>query len=108
MNGGFDIGKIVSLIMENPKLIEEISKLGKQDDAALEETSGGVAEHEQQAPLEATQTIAAPNESTLHAPPDKNRSRLLGALKPYVSKERAQAIDSMLSVVEILEAMKGR
>ena len=36
------------------------------------------------------------------------RSQLLCALKPYVSKERAGAIDSMISIAEILEVMRAR
>ena len=106
MADGNDLGKIVSLIMENPKLIEEISNLAK-----------GKAQGDSQKTEEPESASAVPQESaqasasaaTTSVPRSgRNRSQLLGALKPYVSVDRAQAIDSMLSIVEILDAMKGR
>lgn len=105
--GGGDIGRIVSLIMENPQLIEEISRLANGD-RSRDETPTPV-ETPPEAPTEESEAVLAlPQQSAERGASEKNRSRLLGALKPYVSKERAQAIDSMLSVVEILDAMKGR
>ena len=37
-----------------------------------------------------------------------NRSQLLCAFKPYVSGERAKAIDSMLAIADILDMMRAR
>ena len=94
-----DIGRIVSLIMENPRLIEEISSMAKADSQESEP---------QKEETKSVQTAVEPLPTREHSPQGRNRSQLLGALKPYVSRERAQAIDSMLSIVEILDAMKGR
>ena len=102
-DGGIDIAKVVSLIMENPRLIEEISAMAKKE-ATPEEPPP----KEIEAPDERTAEPAAHQVASSVAPSGRNRSRLLGALKPYVSKDRAQAIDSMLTIVEILDAMKGR
>ena len=107
VEGTPDLGRIVGLIMENPKLIEEISRLAhgeasdgeKPPDSAASEKVEGVNEAE--AKPEAIQTVSAPE-------PKRRRTELLCALKPYVSKERAQAIDSMITVVEILDTMKRR
>jgi len=118
MADGNDLGKIVSLIMENPRLIEEISNLGKgkkQDsDATSEREDIDRTEGNDTLTPQATTQSSAPA-SVASSPADaslnrggKNRSQLLYALKPYVSVQRAQAIDSMLSIVEILDAMKGR
>ena len=101
--GAPDIARIVNLIMENPKLIEEISGMVKKEseekvEDALPEASVSTAE-------ESAPTSTQIKERSTHG---RNRSQLLGALKPYVSRERAQAIDSMLSIVEILDAMTGR
>ena len=38
----------------------------------------------------------------------KRRSELLSALKPFLSNERAKAIDSMITIADILEVMKAR
>lgn len=97
-----DIARIVNLIMENPKLIEEISNMARADakQADTSEPTEPVTEVSAE-PIAAPQ----PRQKSIHG---RNRSQLLGALKPYVSRERAQAIDSMLSIVEILDAMTGR
>ncbi len=114
MTGGADLGKIVSLIMENPKLIEEISNLGKStaspeeklNDAAAQSSADESQKRDEPAREAAEAAVELPQpRRTLSG---KNRSQLLGALKPYVSRDRAQAIDSMLTIVEILDAMKGR
>ena len=98
-----DLSKIVSLIMENPKLIEEISNLAKGseiNDAHNEEITKTEEIAEASAPIS---SISTPPAHTL-----SSRARLLGALKPYVSEGRANAIDSMLSIADILDMMKAR
>ena len=97
---GLDLSKVVNLIMENPHLIEEISKLAKGGDtpdastAPTEETAG--------APTQ-------PREATYPKPDSRGkRHELLSAMKPYLSKERAKAIDSMITIADILGLMKER
>ena len=114
MTGNMDISKIISLIMENPKLIAEISSLAKGEGESTQ-SELNVPEKENEAAPEVSISVSeekdsAPASAIIHerSHGTRNRSQLLGALKPYVSKERAQAIDSMLSIVEILDVMKGR
>ena len=100
-----DIAKIVNMIMENPKLIEEISNMAKADSANTE-----ITEAESKTPTEVSENVSASANPSIAPGPrgTRNRSELLCALKPYVSSERAHAIDSMLSIVEILDLMKRR
>lgn len=98
-----DLSKIVGLIMENPKLIEEISGLVKKSEGEKGER-GEVEKGELEEPPKATPTVAAEADSSR----SQRRERLLCALKPYVSKERARAIDSMISIAEMLEVMRAR
>ena len=97
-----DIAKIVSLIMENPKLIAEISALAKQD----EEKAPEVSVQKEDTVRTDAKIMSDPEPAPTQR--GKSRSELLFALKPYVSRDRAQAIDSMISVVEILDLMKRR
>lgn len=101
-----DIGKVVGLIMENPQLIEQISNLARQksDPPTLEVTEVKEVSEVQE---EAAEVTAQP---TYQIPTSHrgNRAQLLGALKPYVSSERAKAIDSMISIADILEMMRSR
>lgn len=100
-----DLSKIVGLIMENPKLIEEIKNLsskaeGKEEVklAEKEKTSEANAE------LEEEEATIAPIENTSRI----RRRELLSALKPYVSEERGKAIDSVMSIADILDVMRSK
>lgn len=107
--GGFsDVSRIVSLIMENPKLIEEISNLARQSESGEAPASDGAREEEN---ATATPTSSEATVASAPLPPQHRaapRAQLLCALKPYVSKERANAIDSMLTISEILDMMRSR
>ena len=95
-----DIGKIVGLIMDNPQIIEQISALAKQSDGPK------VTEEVVSQPVESAKPIQTV--STPQTAGRGERAKLLGALKPYVSSERAKAIDSMMSIADILEMMRSR
>ena len=101
-----DLSKIVNLIMENPKLIEEIKNLGagesKTEEEAKSEESAEVKQAEE-ATSETAATVTS-NESTARI----RRRELLSALKPYVSEGRGKAIDSMMSIADILDMMRTK
>ena len=109
-----DLSKIVSLIMENQGLIEEIRGLAKKDtesNAVVE----GVATEENQPQVtiddsDSTEasTVQRANVTFENGLKKSKRRELLCALKPYVSEERSRAIDTMISIAEILDMMKAR
>ena len=102
-NGGLDVSKVISVIMENPKLIGEISALVNAKESPKEAViEASIAETKEEPKIESQPTYAPVEHSV------SSRAQLLGALKPYVSKERAKAIDSMLSIADILDIMKTR
>lgn len=101
-----DVGRVIGLIMENPEIIEQISGLMKQKDGVA-----GPVEPPTQDPTEISEPTSAEPTVKSHSPISHtrgHRTQLLGALKPYVSEERARAIDSMISIADILEMMKAR
>ncbi len=97
-----DIGRLVQLIMENPSLVEEISKLGEA------ETKEPQTVEQKEEESQATPTVSPSFTAMPESQRRNKRTQLLGALRPYLSGERAKAIDSMISVVEIIELMKTR
>lgn len=98
-----DLGKIVSLIMENPELVEKIRSLGQGSDAPDGEPS------EAKAPDTAVEPPPEYREKPEQiARRGNRRSDLLCALKPYVSKSRRDAIEAMLGVFEIIDLMGRR
>ncbi len=104
-NGTPDLSKIIGLIMENPRLIEEISNLAaeseKRDMAEESDASIATDTPTKETSAEVTYTKQGTNDRA-------RRAHLLGALKPYLSNERAKAIDSMISIADILDMMKAR
>ena len=98
-----DLSKIVNLIMENPTLIAEISALAKGDSAKEEHTS---AAPEPIAQTPASTPASIPAGALPIISKSEKRQRLLSAMKPYLKDERSRAIDSMLSVAEILDMVR--
>lgn len=104
-----DLSKVVSLIMENPSLIEQISGLVKsemkENTTTPEEKNEGVpSEKSEKPPTEvAREASVLPGGGTR-----QNRARLMSALKPYVSEGRQKALDSFLSIADILDMMRSR
>ena len=96
-----DLSRIVNLIMENPELIAQISNLAKKDGDEHNESVKKDEEHNESAAAEPTVTTPTPSRHT-------HRRDLLSSLKPYLSAERQRAIDSMMTIADVLEAMKGR
>ena len=88
-----DLSKIVGMIMEHPEIVGQISALLSQPEEGKEAVK--------------TEPTAAPVSSIPKSGRHNNRSRLLGAMKPYLSEGRARAVDTMITVTEILESMKG-
>ena len=94
-----DLSKIVSLIMENPKLIEEIRALGEKSEIKSEVSETNKTEEKSDTPP----LIPDNDKSSI-----SKRKALLSAIKPYLSKERGRAIDSMISITEILDMMRTK
>ena len=95
-----DLQKVISVIMENPALIAEISELmsKSREDAP-------VAAAENAVPEAAAETSAAvsPQESE-----SGRRNKLLYAMKPYLSKERQRAMDTVITVLDVLHTVRRR
>lgn len=88
-----DLSKIVGLIMEHPEIVGQITAL-------LNGTEGESEPTEAKKPEESTPVGKGVTERR------SDRARLLGAMKPYLSPGRAQAVDTMITVAEILENMR--
>ena len=98
-----DLSKIVSLIMENPEIIEQIKKLGEQKGEIKEETEDTeIEKREEESDVERVSFAASENPSKIR------RKDLFSALKPYVSEERGRAIDTMMSITDILDMMRNK
>ena len=99
IKGTPDISRIISVIMENPELVEQISALAAEK---KEEDPPSAPPEEEKA-----DTVSASPQITA-TPIHSRREQLLSALKPYLSNERQKAIDSMMTFADILDAIKRR
>ena len=93
-----DLSTVVNMIMENPELVAKIAAMAKGKDETPEISEPAT---EASAPV----SIAAEsggNDRRIH------RARLASAMKPYLSPERAQAIDTMMSIADILELSRRK
>lgn len=104
-----DLSKIVNLIMENPKLIEEIKNLASGEDKRSEaEAALTNGEEIEERVSSEKESVTANTYPTIKNEGRARRNDLLCALKPYVSEKRSQAIDSMMSIADILDVMRSR
>jgi hypothetical protein len=104
-----DLSRVVSLIMENPGLIEQISGLVKsemKEEPRAQESESQVEKSEPAVMQKETPTKEA--SATPFVGARQNRARLMSALKPYVSESRQKALDSFLSIADILDMMRSR
>lgn len=109
MDGTQDISKIIGIIMENPDIIEKIKSIAEKNDTAIASSKENTAA----APVIAESKTDTEEKKSSDSTYDKNavkkrRHELLSALKPYVRSERAKAIDTMLSVIDVIDIMKVR
>lgn len=99
-----DISRMVKLILENPGLMAQIRDAVAQDpptDLTAQSTPAEEADEE----LTPVATAAPTGEDSGGA---VRRQRLLKALRPYVSAERARAIDTVIALSDVLGLMRGR
>lgn len=106
-----DLSRIISVIMENPTLIEEIRKTlsdseSKSKKAEPEESEGEKAV-EKSGGKEETES-AAKVTSPRPTGAKSRRNSLLLAMRPYLSEERGRAIETMISVADVLFAIKEK
>ena len=114
-----ELGRIIDLIMKNPDLIAQIKELGAKntteeetesttEDVSATEKSENDDEVIKSQPEEGA-AITAPSVKQTEIPQSKaRRNELLRALKPYVSGERGKAIESMMTIADILDMMRTK
>ena len=93
-----DLSAIVNLIMQNPALIEQISALAKQklDPEPIEADEKNDSVITEQKTTEEASTVPLMR---------SHRHELLSAMKPYLSENRRTAIDSMSSILDVIDVM---
>ena len=89
MNSDVDIGRLALSIMEHPDLIEKIKNLA--------EGSGESEKKDTDAHDEGKGELRTKN--------SKKRSALLCSLKPYLNEKRRGAIDTMITVLDVIDAV---
>ena len=91
-----DLSKIINLIMENPDLVSKIRDLASAEQGENEEPAA-----EQEMQEEKTEATYTPVSS------ENRRNTLLRALKPYLSEKRGKAIESMITIADVIFAVRG-
>ena len=95
-----DLSSIVNLIMQNPTLIEQISSLAKSKSESEESVDVSDAKTEPAAVQD--ELVAEASSAPLMR---SHRHELLSAMKPYLSENRRAAIDSMASILDVIDVM---
>ena len=100
--------------MQNPELITTISSLIAGSSDSSEPQADDNAQQTSEVPESEASQAPGPTQIKASATPiepqnaKSPRRELLGALKPYLSENRRAAIDSMITISDVLSMMKGR
>ena len=93
-----DLSRVINLIMENPSLVEQIRNMVEHSEKKDADTE------QKEAPTEISREKFSENTySEGHA---SRRNDLLRAIRPYLSEERGKAIESMITIADIISATK--
>jgi hypothetical protein len=89
--------------MQNPDLIRQIEGLARQD-ASASEGEASTAESKPIAPETEAVAQSKPTSAPLSgAGKREKRTRLLSALRPYVSEKRSKTLDTLMGAMDIFE-----
>lgn len=101
-----DLSKLVGLIMQNPELISQISALAKSESTQniVADTDGSEVVSESSASESRSESESTSTSGSIRS----HRQELLHAMKPYLSEQRRAAIDSMISISEIIDMVRKK
>ena len=91
-----ELNKIVGMIMENPELVEKIKAMGE---AAKSDTDTKPDNESQDIPT-LNQQVFAPHRS--------KRNELLRAMQSFLSDERKKSLETMMTIADVLDAVKKK
>ena len=116
-----DLTKVIEAIMSHPEIISEIQGLVKPDSSEAKKDVSPTKEETKAQPNGSANEDTAASEGTEDSAEagyiadtmqkrggSARRGELLRALKPYVSEDRGKAIESMLTIADILDVMRKK
>lgn len=104
---GVDINSVINLIMENPELISEIKRIaeGSGESAAVKAEVNDTERQKEE--IEIEKPIEAQGMKRNTGRGGVRRGELLRALSPYISSERQKAIETFMTIADILDMMRS-
>ena len=103
-----ELGSVISLIMENPELVAEIKRLAESGSDKTTETSKEVITEAKDADTVMPISEAVKPSPERHTKARGKRSELLHALSPYISEGRQKALETFMTIADILDMMREK
>ena len=101
-----NLAQIVSLIMENPDLVEKIRSIAAQSLNAESESEEVTVEKTVSESV-AEETSPPREEPERQGASHKRRTELMRAIQPYLSPKRQNAIETMITVAQLIDITQG-
>ena len=90
-----ELNKIVSMIMENPDLVEKIKAMGE-----------AMSEGEE---IKKEETIKSERvDAPVYTPLRSKRYELLHSLEGFLSADRKKSLETMMTIAEVLDSIKRK
>ncbi len=94
-----DLSKIVSMILENPELVEKIKSMAEGEGGAEAAPVPENAEPAAETASYISQSAGSPRRSG-------RRNELLRAMKSFLSEDRRKSLDMMMTLADVFDTMK--
>ena len=91
-----ELNKIVSMIMENPELVEKIKAMG---------AAANASQAEPREELTKSESAEAPSYTPQHR---SKRYELLHSLESFLSPDRKKSLETMMTIAEVLDSVKRK
>ena len=105
-----ELGSVISLIMENPELIAQIKRLAENKSDSSPQKTSEATDVNREMPVEVAESVAL-SRDPVPQKRDKTkgkRSELLHALSPYISEGRQKALETFMTIADILDMMREK
>ena len=106
-----ELSSVISLIMENPELVAQIKKLAESrtDESSTDAKDTEIEVGKAEEPVLDSNTQTVENSASVRKTHTRGkRSELLHALSPYISEGRQKALETFMTIADILDMMREK
>ena len=100
-----ELGSVISMILENPELVAQIKRMAESKE---EKETSVVPDTPGESEITASVEVKPPAKPRDRVHTASKRGELLHALAPYISEGRQKALETFMTIADILDMMREK